>query len=140
MVNKQQDSVEEKGSKTISIGLVGFGGIGKLHTANWSNLHLYYPDLPVTLKLRGAAARTKDSADQLLRCRRFDVVHSSFTFHLHILREPGRHTIDQGVGLRCVKCKGGPDINTEPIKKSSMFFGEIPAGWLHPHPPGYQLA
>lgn len=54
MANKQQDS-GEKGSKTISIGLVGFGGIGKLHTVNWRNLHLYYPDLPVTLKLRGAA-------------------------------------------------------------------------------------
>lgn len=64
MANKQQDSVDEKVSKTISIGLVGFGGIGKLHTANWRNLHLYYPDLPVKINLRGAAARTQGTADQ----------------------------------------------------------------------------
>jgi predicted dehydrogenase len=64
MANKQQDSVDEKVSKTISIGLVGFGGIGKLHTVNWRNLHLYYPDLPVKINLRGAAARTQGTADQ----------------------------------------------------------------------------
>lgn len=67
MANKQQDSAKDKVSKTISIGLVGFGGIGKLHTVNWCNLHLYYPDLPVKLNLRGAAGRTQDTADQAVQ-------------------------------------------------------------------------
>ncbi len=91
MVNKQQDSVEEKGSKTISIGLVGFGGIGKLHTANWSNLHLYYPDLPVTLKLRGAAARTKDSADQAVQQGGFEY---GTTDYQELMDDPEINLID----------------------------------------------
>ena len=64
MVDKQTESAQANVKKTISIGLIGYGGIGKLHTANWRNLHLYYPDIPVKLNLRGAAARTRDSADQ----------------------------------------------------------------------------
>ncbi len=48
----------------FSIGLVGYGGIGKIHTANWRNLNLYYPDLPVQIHLQGAAARSKESAER----------------------------------------------------------------------------
>jgi len=64
MVDKQTESSRENVKKIISIGLIGYGGIGKLHTVNWRNLHLYYPDIPVKLNLRGAAARTRESADQ----------------------------------------------------------------------------
>lgn len=47
--------------KSFAVGMVGFGGIGKLHTANWRKLNLYYPDLPVDISLRGAAARSSNS-------------------------------------------------------------------------------
>lgn len=49
--------------RDFGIGLVGYGGIGKFHTANWRNLNLYYPGLPVTIRLKGAAARSQISAD-----------------------------------------------------------------------------
>jgi predicted dehydrogenase len=47
----------------FGIGLVGYGGIGKFHTANWRNLNLYYPDLPRVIELRGAASRSQASAE-----------------------------------------------------------------------------
>jgi predicted dehydrogenase len=58
---KKNDEIKQS-KENFSIGLVGYGGIGKLHTVNWRNLHLYYSDLPVNLVLRGAAARTDGSA------------------------------------------------------------------------------
>jgi len=67
MVDKQTESSRENVKKATSIGLIGYGGIGKLHTVNWRNLHLYYPDIPVKLSLRGAAAKTRDSADQAVQ-------------------------------------------------------------------------
>ena len=54
----------DQNKDNFSIGLVGYGGIGKIHTVNWRNLHLYYSDLPVNLVLGGAAARTEDSAEK----------------------------------------------------------------------------
>jgi len=48
---------------SFKVGLVGYGGIGKIHTVNWRNLNLYYPDLPARIILRGAAARSQCSAD-----------------------------------------------------------------------------
>ena len=46
----------------FSVGLIGYGGIGKYHTVNWRNLNMYYPDLPRTIRLRAAAARSGSSA------------------------------------------------------------------------------
>ncbi len=63
MVNQTKSIDPGQEKKNFSIGLVGFGGIGKFHTVNWRNLNLYYPDLPVNIHLRGAAARTQRSAD-----------------------------------------------------------------------------
>ena len=57
-------SEQDQSKKNYSIGLVGYGGIGKTHTVNWRNLHLYYSDLPVNLVLQGAAARTDESAQK----------------------------------------------------------------------------
>ncbi len=91
MKNKQKNSAEEKISKTISIGLVGFGGIGKLHTANWRNLHLYYPDLPVKLNLRGAAARTQDTADQAVQQGGFEY---GTTDYQELMDDPEINLID----------------------------------------------
>jgi len=47
----------------FSVGLIGYGGIGKFHTVNWRNLNLYYPGLPKTIRLKGAAALSRESAD-----------------------------------------------------------------------------
>jgi predicted dehydrogenase len=91
MKNKQKNSAEEKISKTISIGLVGFGGIGKLHTANWRNLHLYYPDLPVKLNLRGAAARTQDTADRAVQQGGFEY---GTTDYQELMDDPEINLID----------------------------------------------
>ena len=63
MSDKTRIDINEQSKDKISIGLIGYGGIGKLHTVNWRNLHLYYADLPIRVELRGAAARTKKSAD-----------------------------------------------------------------------------
>ena len=46
----------------FGIGLVGYGGIGGFHTSNWQVLNLQYPDLPVRIRLQGAAARSEASA------------------------------------------------------------------------------
>lgn len=91
MANIKKDSVEEKVSKTISIGLVGFGGIGKLHTVNWRNLHLYYPDLPVKLNLRGAAARTQGTADQAVQQGGFEY---GTTDYQELMDDPEINLID----------------------------------------------
>ena len=47
----------------LSIGLIGYGGIGKFHTANWRNLNLQYPDLPAKIRLAAVASRSQSSAD-----------------------------------------------------------------------------
>jgi predicted dehydrogenase len=54
-----ENTVQDK--QIFSVGLVGYGGIGKFHTVNWRNLNLYYPDLPKVVRLRGAAARSRAS-------------------------------------------------------------------------------
>ncbi len=53
---------EKDHQKLFGIGLVGYGGIGAFHTANWRNLNLYYPDLPAQIHLQGAAAQSEASA------------------------------------------------------------------------------
>jgi len=60
----KKPSTDKHDQKVFNIGLVGYGGIGKFHTVNWSNLNLYYPDLPVKIKLHGAAAQTQESAER----------------------------------------------------------------------------
>lgn len=50
--------------KTISIGLVGYGSIGALHTANWRNLHLYFEDLPAKIRLHGVTTNHQETASR----------------------------------------------------------------------------
>jgi predicted dehydrogenase len=49
-------------SEALAVGLIGYGGIGRIHTVNWRNLNLYYPDLPKKIRLRGAATQSQTSA------------------------------------------------------------------------------
>ena len=91
MIDKQIDSARENVKKTISVGLIGYGGIGKLHTVNWRNLQLYYPDIPVKLSLRGAAARTRDSADQAVQQGGFEY---GTTDYQELLDDPEISLID----------------------------------------------
>lgn len=63
MVSKADPGNSTWEGDSFGIGLVGYGGIGKFHTVNWRNLNLYYPDLPVRIILRGAAARSQESVD-----------------------------------------------------------------------------
>jgi len=63
MVKEKTSTAIEDNNDAFSIGLIGYGGIGKFHTVNWRNLNLYYPDLPKLIHLRGAAARSQESAD-----------------------------------------------------------------------------
>jgi predicted dehydrogenase len=67
MAEKPAEQSTGQVKEECTIGLVGYGGIGKIHTANWRNLHLYYPDIPLKLVLRGAAARTERSAENAVR-------------------------------------------------------------------------
>jgi len=57
-------AAKKEPKRDFGIGLVGYGGIGTFHTANWRVLNLYYPDLPVKIQLKGAAARSQSSADR----------------------------------------------------------------------------
>ena len=63
MASKRTSPPATETRRDFWIGLVGYGGIGKFHTANWRNLNLYYPGLPAAIRLKGAAARSQSSAD-----------------------------------------------------------------------------
>ena len=63
MAEKKSNSTRSAARSDFRIGLIGYGGIGKFHTANWRVLNLYYPGLPVNIRLRGAASRSQTSAD-----------------------------------------------------------------------------
>ncbi len=45
----------------IRIGVVGFGYMGQLHTANWRNLAIIYNELPVDIRLVGIATGRPES-------------------------------------------------------------------------------
>ncbi len=62
-----------------------------MHTVNWRNLHLYYPDIPVKLNLQGAAARTRDSADQAVLQGGFEY---GTTDYQELLDDPEINLID----------------------------------------------
>lgn len=63
MVESKSSTYKEQNKDVFSVGLIGYGGIGKFHTVNWRNLNLYYPDLPKPVQLRGAAARSQDTVN-----------------------------------------------------------------------------
>jgi predicted dehydrogenase len=48
--------------KTLGIGMVGYGFIGKVHTLSYLNLPYYYKPMPARLKMVGVAASTMKSA------------------------------------------------------------------------------
>ena len=91
MSEMTKNDERDQNKKYFSIGLVGYGGIGKLHTVNWRNLHLYYSDLPVNLKLRGAAARTQNSADQAVQDGGFSYGTTDFQ---ELIKDPDINLID----------------------------------------------
>ena len=63
MAEKRSSQDIGQNKDVFSVGLIGYGGIGKIHTANWRNLNMYYPGLPKTIRLLGAASRSQESAD-----------------------------------------------------------------------------
>ena len=63
MAEKKTNPTQLGSKSDFGVGLIGYGGIGKFHTANWRVLNLYYPELPVNIQLRGAASRSQTSAD-----------------------------------------------------------------------------
>jgi predicted dehydrogenase len=70
-------------SKHLGIGMIGYGGIGRVHAANWRNLHLYYEAMPYTLRMRHVATSHHETAELAARMVGFekasidylDVVH-----------------------------------------------------------------
>jgi predicted dehydrogenase len=91
MAKSNQKLKENDRKEVFGVGLVGFGGIGKLHTVNWRNLNLYYPDLPVRIFLKGAAARTQKSADMAVQEGGFE--YGSTTYQ-ELLTDPKINLID----------------------------------------------
>jgi predicted dehydrogenase len=77
--------------KRFGIGLVGYGGIGGFHTANWRVLNLYYPDLPVQIHLQGAAARSEVSA---ARAKEQGGYQYGTTDYLDLIQDPLVDLID----------------------------------------------
>jgi predicted dehydrogenase len=50
--------------KTLQIGILGFGAMGKMHTLGYRTLPLYYDDLPVSIRLRAVCTRCSDVGAQ----------------------------------------------------------------------------
>ncbi|RKY02525.1 MAG: hypothetical protein DRP54_01600 [Spirochaetes bacterium] len=51
--------------RTLGIGVVGAGFMGKTHTYNYVNMPLFYDNLPVRIKLIGICSRTLSKAEKL---------------------------------------------------------------------------
>lgn len=51
--------------KTLGVGVVGAGFMGKTHTYNYVNMPLFYDNLPVRIKLVGICSRTLSRAEKL---------------------------------------------------------------------------
>jgi len=67
MAEKRSSNDNGQKEDVFSVGLIGYGGIGKFHTVNWRNLNLFYPDLPKPIHLKGAASRSQESADAAVK-------------------------------------------------------------------------
>ena len=50
--------------KTLGIGMVGYGFIGKVHTLSYLNLPYYYKPVPARVKMVGVAAKHKENAEE----------------------------------------------------------------------------
>ena len=50
--------------KTLGIGMVGYGFIGKVHTLSYLNLPYYYKPMPARLKMVGVASVPVSDAEE----------------------------------------------------------------------------
>jgi len=50
--------------KTLGVGVIGFGFIGKVHTYGYTNIPLFYDPAPVATKLVGVATSRKETAEK----------------------------------------------------------------------------
>src|SRR5215218_1367615 len=51
----------------IGVGLIGYGGIGRLHALCYRMLPLAYPNLPITARIVAVATASADSAERARR-------------------------------------------------------------------------
>lgn len=50
--------------KTLGVGVIGFGFIGKVHTYGYTNIPLFYDNMPVKTKLVGVATSNKETSEK----------------------------------------------------------------------------
>jgi predicted dehydrogenase len=78
-------------SKHLGIGLIGYGGIGRVHAANWRNLHLYYKDMPFRLRMRHVATRNHETSEIAARMVGFE---KSSIDYLDVIHDPMVDLVD----------------------------------------------
>ena len=52
--------------KTITIGMVGFGFMGKMHTYGYKTIPLYYEDLPFDIRLKWVCTSNEETAKKAM--------------------------------------------------------------------------
>ncbi|MFW6139532.1 MAG: Gfo/Idh/MocA family protein [Spirochaetota bacterium] len=65
--------------KTLGVGIIGAGFMGKTHTYNYVNLPLFYGELPFKIKLVGICNRTLSKAQKLKEDFGFEFATSNYT-------------------------------------------------------------
>jgi predicted dehydrogenase len=80
----------EVGSR-LGIGLIGYGSIGKVHAANWRNLHLYYADMPFKLHMRHVATSRNETAENAARMVGFEKASVDY---LDLIHDPEVDLVD----------------------------------------------
>lgn len=62
-----EKNIKDKEKKTLRVGIIGFGSMGKTHTYALKNLPFYYPELPFDVELVGVCTRTQEKSDAVAR-------------------------------------------------------------------------
>jgi predicted dehydrogenase len=75
----------------LGIGQIGYGSIGRVHAANWRNLHLYYANMPYELCLRHIATRREETAERAAKMVGFERASINY---LDVIHDPEVQLVD----------------------------------------------
>lgn len=63
--------------KDISIGLLGFGSMGQVHSYCVDNLKYFYPDLPFSASIKGICTTSLEKSEKIAEKYSFDISAAS---------------------------------------------------------------
>ncbi len=129
--------------KTVKIGMLGFGSMGKTHTFALKNLPFFYPSLPFDVELKGVCTKTPEKAhlasetfgyefaatneDELIYSKEIDVIDVSTPniYHFDTLIK----AMNEGKHIYCEKplCVSAEQakILKETAEKTGVTFGMV---------------